>query len=58
MAIRSDGPSPPRALTTPDTGRTKSAPPRVAGLWLALIAAPATFGVSAPAIVLPKMADG
>ncbi|MDQ8707295.1 MFS transporter [Streptomyces sp. LHD-70] len=58
MAVQSDGPSPPRALTTPDTDRSDSNPPRVAGLWLSLIAAPATFGVAAPAIVLPKMADG
>ncbi|MEW2068159.1 MFS transporter [Streptomyces sp. NPDC007346] len=58
MAIQSDGPSPPRSLATPDTGRNGPTPPRVAGAWLALIAAPATLGVTAPVIVLPKMADG
>ncbi|MDI3405692.1 MFS transporter [Streptomyces cavernicola] len=74
MPVRSDGPSQPSqpiqpsqpvqpsqlpTPTTPDTAaRSNSAPPRVAGPWLALIAAPATFGVAAPAVVLPRMADG
>ncbi|ATY97377.1 MFS transporter [Streptomyces bacillaris] len=58
MAIKSDGSSPPHGLATQDTERGGSAPAPVAGLWLALIAAPATFGVTSPAIVLPKIADG
>ncbi|RFU83395.1 MFS transporter [Streptomyces triticagri] len=58
MTIRSATPGPPRSPATPDPHHGAADPPRVAAGWLALIAAPATFAVAAPAIVLPRMADG